>query len=361
MNILHLEASTGWGGQEIRILKEAIGMRQKGHTIVFVIAKGGILAKKARENNFQVYELFFAKKYWLFTLFALFNICTKENIQLVNTHSSLDAWIGGIAAKLLRLPVVRTRHLSAKVKKGLNSRIIYNYLADFVVTTCAKIVPILSEQSKKPLAYFKSIPTGIEPNRVSYQENDALSFRKKYHIAEDDILIGMVCFMRSWKGIEDFFGAAKILKNHKNLKWMIIGKGHSETYIKKAKEMQLEDQIIFTGHLDNPFTAIGALDIFTLLSTANEGVSQASLQAAFLKKPLITTPTGGLCEVCLNGKTGIVVPIHSPEKVAEAILRLTNESLRKECGENAHNLVKKQFYFEKTISDMEKVYAKLVS
>ena len=37
MPILHTESSNGWGGQEIRILKEAIGLRSRGHEIVFAV------------------------------------------------------------------------------------------------------------------------------------------------------------------------------------------------------------------------------------------------------------------------------------------------------------------------------------
>ena len=51
MRILHTESSNGWGGQEIRILREAIGMRERGHEIYFAVVKGGKLAIKARRRG----------------------------------------------------------------------------------------------------------------------------------------------------------------------------------------------------------------------------------------------------------------------------------------------------------------------
>ncbi|MBI3236591.1 MAG: glycosyltransferase family 1 protein, partial [Chlamydiales bacterium] len=45
--ILHTESSNGFGGQEIRILREAQGMRERGYEIFFAIVKGGLLAKEA--------------------------------------------------------------------------------------------------------------------------------------------------------------------------------------------------------------------------------------------------------------------------------------------------------------------------
>jgi glycosyltransferase involved in cell wall biosynthesis len=115
--------------------------------------------------------------------------------------------------------------------------------------------------------------------------------------------------------------------------------------------------LVFTGHLDDPYTALAALDIFTLLSTAHEGISQASLQAAYLKKPLITTTIGGLPEVCLDGITGILVPPSSPEKVAEAVLRLASDShLRATYGNAASRLVEEKFTLNHTLDHMEQVF-----
>jgi glycosyltransferase involved in cell wall biosynthesis len=357
VKIIHTEASTGWGGQEIRILKEAIGMRKKGYEIVFVTEINARLKLEAEKNNFRTYDMSFKRKNWLFSFFKLKKIFKQEKVSIVNTHSSLDAWLAGITAKIIGIPVIRTRHLSAKVKPGINSFLLYNYLANFVVTTCAKIIPIIAKQSNKPLKFFQSIPTGINPKEIIVNKKDVISFRQEFNIQQDDILVGTVCFMRSWKGIEEFFQAAYHLKDKKNLRWVIIGGGHIETYRKKAKDYQVDNIIIFTGHLQNPYHAIDALDIFTLLSSANEGVSQASLQAAFLKKPIIATPTGGLCEVCIDGKTGFLVPIFSYECVVKAVIKLAeNHNLRKTFGLNANQLVLEKFTYEKMLCQMNQIY-----
>ena len=103
------------------------------------------------------------------------------------------------------------------------------------------------------------------------------------------------------------------------------------------------------------------LDVFCLLSTDNEGVSQASLQAAFLKKPLVTTSTGGLKEVCLQGKTGLIVDKNSPQQVSEAIRYLYKHPQdRHHFGENAHSLVREKFTFAQTVQQMEKIFKELV-
>jgi glycosyltransferase involved in cell wall biosynthesis len=99
------------------------------------------------------------------------------------------------------------------------------------------------------------------------------------------------------------------------------------------------------------------LDVFALLSTANEGVSQAILQAAFLQKPLISTPTGGLREVCLDQKTGLLVSPFCPKEVADAVTKMQkNPTARETWGHAARALVLEKFTFKQTIDGMEQVY-----
>lgn len=360
MRILHTESSSGWGGQEIRILREALGMRARGHEVVMAVEPGGGLVEKARAEGFTVYEVSYKKKHGLKSVFALLGIMRRHEIDLVNTHSSLDAWIGGIAARMGKKKLVRTRHLSAAIRKGLNSRLLYNTLADFVVTTSSAIIPMICKQSRRSAETCRCIPTGVDPAPLEVDEGEVMKFREQLGVKKGDLLVGTACFVRSWKGIYDFLRAAHELREEKGLKWVIIGGGHVKDYQLAAKEMELDGFVTFTGHLEKPYAAVAALDIFALLSTANEGISQSSLQAAYLKRPLITTPVGGLPEVCIDEKTGLIVPPHAAERFAEAVLILKNdERLREKLGREAHRLVVERFTQEHMLDQMEEVYGKL--
>lgn len=356
MRILHLESSPGWGGQEIRILKESEGMIQRGHQVILAPQKGGGLAKYGKGKGLKVYEIDYSKKRIIPCLWEIARILKKEKIDVLNTHSSIDSWLGGFLARLMGIRIIRTRHLSTEVRKGLNSRLLYHFLADYVVTTCASIIPKLSLQSGKPLSYFSSIPTGVDTEIVRFSPQESDAFRKCLSLKPTELLVGTACFMRSWKGIEDFLQAACLLRDEP-IKWVIIGGGHSERYILRAKELNLDGIVHFTGHLENPLHAMAALDVFLLLSTAHEGVSQSSLQAAYLKKPLIMTPTGGLSEVCIHEVTGLSVPIFSPKSVADAVLQMKKSpEKRSEWGESAHKLVLEKFTLNSMLDSMEKIF-----
>lgn len=358
MKILHTEASPGWGGQELRILAEAEGMRARGHQVILAIQESGGLVKPAREAGFLVYEIPFKKARAFQILYQLMRLIRKHGIEIVNTHSSIDAWIGGIAGKISGCRVIRTRHLSTPIRKGLNSRLLYNWLADYVVTTCESVVDIILTQAALPQNRCSSVPTGVNPEKLFIKEGEVAAFRQKYGIKPEDCLVGTLCVLRGWKGVSDMLQAAKILEGVPHLKWIVVGSGASEqVFREEQKRLGLEERVIFTGHLASPYVALRAMDIFLLLSWAHEGVSQASLQAAFFEKALITTSVGGLGEVCLDGVTGIQVPKRDPQAVAKAVSSLLgNAPLRKEFGKRAKELVERHFTLAHTLDKMEEIY-----
>jgi len=344
----------------MRILNESIGMRSRGHEVIMAVARGGGLVEQARKLGFTVYELDFSKAKALILVMKLVRLISKHKIDLVNTHSSLDAWIGGIAARAAGKKVIRTRHLSGSIRKGLNSRLLYNTFADYVVTTSSRIISTIVNQSKISASRCKLVATGVEPEKLCPDPEKVATFRKAIGVDDGDCLVGTACVVRSWKGIDDFIRTAHLLRDIKQLKWVIIGGGYIENFRGLVKELGLEGVLTFTGHLDDPSFAIDALDIFTLLSTKNEGISQASLQAAYLEKPLITTTIGGLPEVCKKGETGILVPPQSPKDVAAAVLELYDDpALRETFGRQARALVENKFTMRHTLDQMEQVYEEL--
>ena len=361
--ILHTEASLGWGGQERRILAEALGLRQRGYEIFFAVASGAKLAQYAKDQGFVVYEIPLKIKLGFLSLYHLVRILWRHHIEIIITHSSSDAWLGGLAGKILGIPVIRTRHLSAPIRAGLNAKLLYKTLAQATVTTCESVAHRIRFKAGLKAEKCLSIPTGIDTEKASCSPEETAAFKKKYEIDDHHFVIGTVCILRSWKGIMDFLEGAKILSSHPHLKWVIVGSGPSEPFFKERwHALKLEEKVIFTGHLENPYPAISCFDLFALLSTAHEGVSQASIQAAYFSKPLITTPVGGLPEVCLDGETGILVPKNHPQNFADAVEKLANNpTLRNLMGINAHRLVVEKFTLKRTLDEMEKMIARVLS
>lgn len=358
MHILHTESSKGLGGQELRILREAEGMRKRGHKITFAIQRDGALMKKAREAGFTAYPINWKRRFIFSVYYQLSEIIADEKIDCINTHSSKDSWIGGVCGKLLGIPVIRTRHLSTPIRKGMNSRLLYRYLPKQVVTTCESAAEMIRIQADLTTERCRSIPTGIEPATLEVAVGQSDEVRQRLGWLPTDTVVGTLCVMRSWKGIEDLLEAALILKESPRIKWLIVGDGPAMDYFKqKMEQLGLQEQVAFVGYQTNPAPYLKAMDVFALVSRAHEGVSQAILQAGYLSKPLIATTTGGLPEICLPEKTGKIVNTYSPTEIADAVKELAGDkNMRINYGTAAHQHVLQNFTMERTLDLMDGVY-----
>ena len=84
------------------------------------------------------------------------------------------------------------------------------------------------------------------------------------------------------------------------------------------------------------------------------------LEAMSCGIPVVATSIPGVSDVITDHKTGILVPPHNPEKMANAILMLIEDSkLREEISSNARKHVQKYFDWDIVTSKIEKVYLSL--
>ena len=133
IRVLHTEWSNGWGGQEIRIIHEMKMMRSEGAEVYLACRENSLIKDEAIANNIKVFSLPFRGNTDLKTLFHLKKIIKYYSIDIVNTHSGKDTWVGGLAAKLTGVKFIRTRHLSNKINPSRLNFI--NELADYIFTT----------------------------------------------------------------------------------------------------------------------------------------------------------------------------------------------------------------------------------
>src|SRR6478672_1608558 len=115
--IAHTESSMGWGGQEIRTLTEAAGFLRRGHRVVVYAAPGSRIAAEAPRFGVPLVALPIGRKR-LRGVRSLVGAFAGQPPDVVNAHSSTDAWLDALACAWLArtsraAPVlVRTRHVS---------------------------------------------------------------------------------------------------------------------------------------------------------------------------------------------------------------------------------------------------------
>ncbi len=153
--------------------------------------------------------------------------------------------------------------------------------------------------------------------------------------------------------------AVEIVNRKKPARLIIIGNGNKEELEKISEELSIRDKTDFFNTVPNPFPYIAKADIF-VCSSSYEGLSNVILEALALGKPIVSTDhKHGADEIIENKKSGILVPVGDPQKMADAIIEiLENEEMRRDLGKEAEKRAE-NFSVDKMISRYEKLFSQI--
>lgn len=357
MRIVHTEASCGWGGQEIRILEESLGMLTRGHEVVLLCPPEAPIFAEARRRGLEAFPLPIARKNAR-GLAALRAWLRANPAHVVNTHSSTDSWLAAIACASLAKPpaLVRTRHISAPVAPTAANRWLYGRAMRHVVTTGEALRQELIERLRLSPERVSSVPTGIDGTR--FAPGDRAAQRHALGLDPHKRYLGIVATLRSWKGHLDLVEAFALLDRPE---WtlLVVGDGPMRGMIEsKVAEMGLAGRVCFVGQQQRPEEWLRALDVFCLPSYANEGVPQALVQAMLTALPVVTTPVGAILEAVSDEKTALVAPPRDPHALAHALRRLIDRpDFAEALGREARNVALARFGKTAMLEQMEAVFA----
>lgn len=137
--------------------------------------------------------------------------------------------------------------------------------------------------------------------------------------------------------------------------WYLIGEGDERPVIEKdIAEHGLQNQLILTGALSNPYPYIANADILFHASPI-ESQGLTILEAMALGTPVVCVSSAGPREFITNGENGIMID-NNVEQAVNAISRLhVDTALRKKLSESASNTVK-QFMPEIEMAKIESLF-----
>ena len=361
-SVLHTEWSSGWGGQEMRIVAECVAMRARGHRMAIACQPDSQILQKAHAEGLLTTPLRIRKGLDLAGIAHCLRAIRTQHIDLVHTHSSADAWACGMAARLAGVPVVRSRHLSTPVQRRWSSRLLYGRLADRVITSGQAIKDHLVRAAALDPARIVSIPAGIDVQRFAPVTN-ARTVRRELGLADGDFVVGIVAVLRSWKGHAHLIEAVHRLAAEKvPAKLLIVGTGPQEAALRqKIEELGAGNHVLMLGHRTDVPRLISAMDCSVLPSTKNEATSQALPQALAMKIPVIASAVGGLPEVVIHQETGLLVPPGDAAALRDALAWVRQHpSEAKQMAERGYARVHADFTFDKMIDRTEGVYLELL-
>lgn len=361
MHILHTEASCGWGGQELRILSESAGMIARGHRVALACPPEATIAREAPAAGIELITLPIAKKRPA-GLAAIRRLLASRRFDVVNTHSSTDAWLVALACASLRdaPPMVRTRHISAPIAASPTNRWLYARASRFVVTTGERLREDVILRTGCAPDRIASIPTGIDDER--FAPGDRGEARRALGLPQDRTIVGIVATLRSWKGHRFLIDAVRALADPK-LMLVIVGDGPQDKALaQQVAEGGLEDRVMLAGRRDDVPLWMRAFDLFALPSYANEGVPQALVQAMLSGLACVTTAAGAIPEIAIDGRTALLVPQQDSAALGAAISRLVADpALRAELGNAARAHCRKGFTREAMLDRMETVFQRVAA
>ena len=321
--IVHTERSLGWGGQEIRVLEELRGMQRMGFSAVLFAPCNSQIYKKTEAEGFPVFSVAFSSKIHLVTWLKLFKLIRRLKPMVINTHSSEDSWMAGLVARFLKVSlVIRTRHVSTPISSTFS----YRYFPHLILTTSEVIRKNLI-QSGLDGRKIVSVPTGIDMGRFKFSYKNRSIIRDRFNVTEKDILVGNICVLRSWKGLDFFIDTVASMPPH--YKFIIVGEGPQRQRLQsRAREMQLGNRLIFTGHQEHVEKFFSALDIFFFTSYAYEGIPQSLIQAISIGLPLVICRTPSVIETLQNVDGFISIEYGDLEAACKALEQIRQWILR---------------------------------
>lgn len=344
MKVLHINSEKSWRGGEQQMVNLIEELNKLGVESQICCRSNSKLSQYAQTKNISKRELSFAGLKILNAL-ELKSFVIKEKFDLIHTHSA-NAHTLAYYANLfgLKTPVIVSKRTDFKVK----SKAKYHFKElKFILCVSNKIKEI-TQSSLKSRGVVQTVYSGIDLERF---ETKQLSLKQKLGLSEEVILIGNTSAIAPQKDYPTFLEVARKLPMYQ---FVIIGDGPLEAEIKNLASHLKLTNIHFTGFIKDLSSYLKSLDCF-LITSETEGLGTSILDAMICKVPVVATMAGGIPEIVINNKTGLLCEIKKTTAIAAAVKNiLTDLELSQKLVDNAYQNINdnfsKQITAQKTFS-----------
>ena len=358
-HILHTEAASGWGGQEIRIFQECQLLLERGHRVSIICQLNSPLYKKCStiaSQSFTCHSLRMKSSVNIFSYQSLSKLIKNIKPDIIHTHSSIDSWIAGIIGNFYGFPVVRSRHISIPITSIAPNSWLYSKVPKKIITSGEAISEIISSVPGVNPENVKSISAGVDLRKFDFKI-DGSKLKRELGINSNQFLIGKIGVIRGWKGYDYFVDCAPlVLEQFPEARFVIVGSGPGyESIRSRVKNKNLEKFIFVLGHREDIPEIMGGIDMQVLASYAGEGTPQVIPQAFAMKTPVVATSVGSVPELLGHGERGILVEPKNSEDLAKGILKILKDR------QTAHAVAEKAYAFCIKELNIEKIMEQTIA
>jgi glycosyltransferase involved in cell wall biosynthesis len=216
---------------------------------------------------------------------------------------------------------------------------------------------------------------GIRPDRVSTIRNavdlrpftdpprDRAAIRAALGLAAHHTVIVTVSVLEARKNIEQLLRAVQLLgRDAPDVRLVIIGTGPAESSLKaRTTALGLDERVRFAEFRSDVPQLLPAFDVFALTSH-NEGLPRAVMEAMAAGLPCVVTDVGGNPEAVREGETGFVVAPGADATLVERLRELVRDGgRRRTMGEAGRRRAFREFAPERMEREYEQLYVDLLA
>jgi glycosyltransferase involved in cell wall biosynthesis len=360
---------TGYiGGAERSLINMCKYLPEKNYRCIVVLPNEGQLPEVFNKLNAKTV---FFNKYFLQsgqiinviigTLLLLWKL-RKEKIDIIHSNSIFSLYIPIFFAWVKRKQCF-VHWADFDVRVGDRNWVNFFRKNTTVIAISECIKKNLIENKIRPeiitLLYYGNEELSQEENR-EYE----IDLREKYNLSKDTLVLGITGRIDEWKGHKYILKALGKLKNE-TVVLFVLGNYHllKNPNLKVEveaiiNESEIQDKVIFLGHVNNPAHIIRQLDV-VLAPSYYEPFGLVATEAMVMSKAVIASDTGGFKESVISGETGFLVPPKTVDEFSDKIkIYLDNRELVKKHGQNGYNRFIDRFTMDQFIANLNNLYTK---
>jgi glycosyltransferase involved in cell wall biosynthesis len=338
-------------------METVVGLRARGHRALLVAHPDGELFRRMREGH-DLIALAPHGDIDLGAAWRLSRVLKQLAPDVVHAHDphavAMTATALSIASPHPRPLFVSTRRVVFRLADNSFSRWKYSEV-DCFVASCAAVGDRLVADGI-PRSRITIVHEGVDVERLARLPSVAV--HAEFFLPTGAPVVCNVAALAPHKGQHHLIDAAAlVVREVPDVRFIIVGDGELRAALEKQiKEKHLERHVFLAGFRVDALELTQGCDLFAV-SSINEGLCIALVDAMAMGKPAVATTAGGIPEVMINGETGYLVPPRDHKAMADRLVfLLKHASERQRMGQAALARVREAFTVDRMIDATAAVY-----
>lgn len=361
-----------YGGSGVVATELGIALADKGHEVHFISYDQPFRLDLYSENiyfhqvNVPDYPLFEYAPYELNLTSKLVDVALHEKLNILHVHYAIPHASAAVNAKHIlatygiHIPIVTTLHGTDITLLGKDKS--FKPVIEYAINQSDAVTAVSQNLKDETLLNFKIkdeikvIPNFIDMSLYNQDCNQIL--RDKFAKKEEPILVHISNF-RKVKRVKDVVKIFEKVNKQVTSKLLMIGDGPERLKAEQlCRKLGIAKQVRFLGKLKVIEKFLCIADVFVLPSET-ESFGLVALEAMASKVAVISTNSGGLPEVNIDGKTGYLSDVGDVNKMANDTIELLKDTEKLNAFKNNALAHAKTFDLPNILPQYETVYQEL--